>query len=305
MTDVNPEVEAVLRALDVPEDVAQRHLARLEAARVSGENVVPLRRPRRRTLRAGIGGTILAATLISGAGVAAASSSQPGDVLYGLKTARERIQLSMARDGDSRAALELKLARTRLGEAATLLREGETDLAIETLARADAALASAGAHGGAAIDEEVAGELDHRVEVLGGLLDGGLPDNAADAAREALERAISRGGRIRPAEGDEPGNSGTAPGRTDNPQPTPAGDRTASRPRTRTARPSRSRSVPTTRPASRPRSRAGLTSRPRPASPRRPSRTSSSAAARAGPPRGQHLQLLHRAAPRTASPPSG
>lgn len=211
-------VESVLRALDVPEDLAQRHLARLEAARAGRENVVPLR-PRRGAVRATVGGAVLAATLVSGAGIAAASTAQPGDALYGLKTARERLQLSMARDGDSRARLELKLARTRLGEAAALLRDGNADLAVETLARADAALASAGAHGGALIDDEVAGELDRRVEVLGGLLDGGLPNTAADAALEALERALLRGGRARADDGDAPGRSGDAPGRG-GPKPT-------------------------------------------------------------------------------------
>jgi hypothetical protein len=210
---VTPD-EALL-ALDVPEDVAQRHLARLTAARATGEigTVVPLR-SRRHAVRAGTAGFVVAATLASGAGVAAASTSRPGDALYGVKTAHERLQLALARPGQSRARLELRLARTRLGEAAALLRHGHSDLAVETLARADAALASAGAHGDDAIDAEVATELDHRVEVLGGLLDGGLPDNAADAAREALTRAVDRGGRDRSGKthgrpDDTPGNRPT------------------------------------------------------------------------------------------------
>lgn len=208
------DAERALLALSVPEDVAQRHLARLAAAQATGETavVVPLR-SRRRAARASAAGLVLGATLASGAGVAAASTAQPGDALYGVKTARERLQLAVARPGNSRAHLELKLARTRLGEAAALLRAGDTARAVETLARADAALASAGAHGDPRVDAEVAGELDRRVEVLGGLLDGGLPTNAADAAFEALERAVQRGGRARngavtPGRPDSPGKSG-------------------------------------------------------------------------------------------------
>jgi len=207
-----PEQADALYALDVPEDLARQHLARLTAVRVAP--VVPLRR-RRASLRATAAGLVVGATLVSGAGVAAAGSAQPGDALYGVKTARERLQLTMARPGESRARLELKLARTRLGEAAGLLRKGKTGRAIETLARADAALASAGAHGSAQVDAEVATELDRRVEVLSGLLSGGLPETASDAAREALERAIARGGRHRSAEA--PGRSGDKPGKGEAP----------------------------------------------------------------------------------------
>ena len=189
-TDGYSDLERALGALTVPEDLAQRHLARLAAAREP--NVVPLRRPRRTALRATAAGTVLGAMLLSGAGVAAASTALPGDALYGLKSARERVQLSMTRHGESRARLELRLARTRLAEAAELLRQGDVQRAVATLARADAALASASAQGGAEVDKRVAEELDRRVVVLAGLLDGGLPSNAADAAREAVERALHR-----------------------------------------------------------------------------------------------------------------
>jgi hypothetical protein len=188
------ELDAALRSLAVDEDLAQRHLARLGANWATHGDVVPLRR-RRTTARATAAGLVLGATLASGAGVAAASTSLPGDPLYGLKTARERLQLTMARPGNSRARLELTLARTRLAEAARLFATGHEHRAVETLARADAALASARAQGGDAVDSDVDGELDRRVEVLGGLLDGGLPEPASDAAREAIDRAIDRGAK--------------------------------------------------------------------------------------------------------------
>jgi hypothetical protein len=211
-----------LRSLSVPDDLAARHLARLAAAPAG--TIVPLR-PRRTALRAGAAGVVVGVTLISGAGVAAASTARPGDMLYGLKTARERLQLSMARHGDSRARFELRLARTRLGEAAELFRHGHSDRAVETLARADAALASARAQGGAAVDADVDSELDRRVEVLGGLLDGGLPDTAADAAREAIERAVDRGAHpakpVHP-EHPTPGDTHPTPGPEDHPTPAPA-----------------------------------------------------------------------------------
>lgn len=208
MTD---EAARVLLSLDVPEDVAARHLARLLTVRPGG-TVVPLRR--RAGLRATAAGLVLGATLASGAGVAAASTANPGDTLYGLKTAREHLQLTMARHGDTRARLELKLARTRLGEAAALLQHGNVDRAIATLARADAALAAARAQGGDGIDLDAANELDHRVDVLTSLLNGGLPDTAADAAREALQRAIERGANPAGTHGDhgQPGTHGNGPG---------------------------------------------------------------------------------------------
>lgn len=259
MNDPHGEATRALRALSVPDDVAQRHLARLAAASVTGEaaTVVPMR-ARRHVLRATSAGLVLAATLGAGAGVAAASTAQPGDTLYGLKTARERLQLSMSRPGDSRARLELKLARTRLGEAAALLRAGDAARAIETLARADAALAAAGAQGGDDVDTEVAGELDRRVEVLGGLLSGGLPDTAADAAREALDRALERGGR--PAPGTTPGKSGEAPGRENKPAPLPTPTSVPSEP-PGSPDPSE-RPGPDNHPTGRPSSPPGLSIRP-------------------------------------------
>jgi hypothetical protein len=182
---------AVATPEPVPGPQAERHLARLAATRV--ENVLPQRRDGH-PVRALVSGVVVAAALVFGAGVAAASTTRPGDALYGFKTTRERLQLAMARPGDSRARLELRLGRTRLGEATGLFRAGEGHRAVETLARADAALASARAQGSDRIDADVANELDHRIEVLSRLLSAGLPANVADAAREALDRALARRG---------------------------------------------------------------------------------------------------------------
>lgn len=265
------EAAAALRALTVPEDVAAAHLARLAApgaawasaapgaAWASAGNVTPLR-PRRHAVRATAAGLVFGATLMAGGSVAAASTTEPGDALYGLKTARERVQLTLSRPGDSRARLELKLARTRLAEAASLLRDGKSELAVETLARADAALASAGAHGNDEIDREVAGELDRRVEVLGGLLDGGLPETAADAAREALDRALDRGGRNRaqrPAKETKPGKPAKGgkdvKGGKETPATKPAD--TPRKPAKKPAKPKPTDVRPTSRPEPRPSSR--------------------------------------------------
>lgn len=222
------DLERALGALSVPEDLAQRHLARLAAAREP--NVVPLRRPRRTALRATAAGTVLGAMLLSGAGVAAASTALPGDSLYGLKNARERVQLSMTRAGESRARLELRLARTRLAEAAALLRHGDVDRAVATLARADAALASASAQGGDEVDARVAQELDRRVVVLAGLLDGGLPTSAADAAREAVERALDRGAAPRGPAGPRPAPASTPETRPTDVPPAKPSERPSERP---------------------------------------------------------------------------
>jgi hypothetical protein len=171
----------------VPEDVAARHLARLAATRA--ETPRARRRPRMRNVAATVA---IAAALAFGGGVAAASTTRPGAALYGFKRARERIQLAMARPGDSRATLELRLGRTRLGEAAGLFRAGEAHRAVETLARADASLAAARAQGGDRVDALVTAELERRIGTLRGLLAGDLPPNAREAVREALDRALAR-----------------------------------------------------------------------------------------------------------------
>jgi hypothetical protein len=221
------DLERMLGDLTVPEDLAQRHLARMEAARGTSwlvadpDVVVPIASAkRRRALRATVGGIVLGGVLVSGAGVAAASTSRPGDALYGVKTTRERIQLAMTRPGDSRARLEVRLARTRLAEAAELFRDDQFVDAIKAIARADAALASAAAQGGDEIDALVAAELDHRVAVLSALITGGLPDTAADAAHEALERVLDRELPARPEPAKGP--HATTPPAHGTPTPVPS-----------------------------------------------------------------------------------
>ena len=171
----------------LPEDLRARQLARLAAVTAGGEIPAPrLRRPR---LRVALAGAVIGALLAGGVGVAAASTAVPGQPLYSLKTAREHLQISLARSGDSRATLHVKFAQTRLDEAAVLLRHNEPDRALATLARADAGLAKARAQGSADVDSRAESERARRVAVLTGLLRRGLPAPAADAARDAIERA--------------------------------------------------------------------------------------------------------------------
>lgn len=171
----------------VPPEVAERHLARLAATRAAAPPG-----PRRHRVRAVVATVVVAAALVSGAGVAVSSPTRPGAALYGFKTARERIQLAMARPGDSRAHLELRLGRTRLREASDLFRAGEAHRAVETLARADASLAAARAQGSDRVDAEVTAELDRRIATLRRLLAGDLTATVRDAVREALDRALAR-----------------------------------------------------------------------------------------------------------------
>lgn len=171
----------------LPDDVAERHLARLAATRAGA----PPSPPRHR-VRGVVATVVVAAALVFGAGVAVASPTRPGAALYGFKTARERIQLAMARPGESRAMLELRLGRTRLVEAAALFRAGEANLAVETLARADASLAAARAQGSDRVDAAVTAELDRRIGTLRRLLDGDLSPTVREAVREALDRALAR-----------------------------------------------------------------------------------------------------------------
>lgn len=262
---------------ELPDELAARHVAELVEASTSwgarsstswGARASTTWRPRRGTVRTVVGTGVLAATMLGGVSVAAASSALPGDTLYGLKTARERVVVALAQPGDERAAVHLGIARTRLAETTELLTRGRSDLGIKTLARADAALAAATAAGSDAIDDRADDQLANRVAVLTALLDGGLPEQAADAAREAIERAIAHetGRPEEPGNGNGNGNdndndNGNGNGGEGKPTTTPAGPANpapgqSSRPTDKPA-PGRGKpSADTDRPGGRPTSRA-------------------------------------------------
>jgi uncharacterized protein YjeT (DUF2065 family) len=179
------------------EELASRHLAVLRLAAQpahpapAGARITS--RSRLRRSGAAAAGAGLAITVFAGVGVAAAAQARPGDLLYPLKTAREHVVLALASPGPERARLHLRFAQARLAEAAALLRDGRTRAGLAALADADSELAAAQAQGSADTAQAMADALNRRVAVLEGLLAGGLPAHAADAARAALARALGHG----------------------------------------------------------------------------------------------------------------
>ena len=153
----------------------------------------------------------------SGFGVLHASAaSLPGDGLYGIKLARERIQLTVSLTPEGDQALLLGFAEERLLEAETLLnleRYQDLDRAMQGLDDSIEALLAL---------EAVPGELDsisyvkleqeltRNVEVLHRVLDQ-VPESARNAIEGAIERSNHNQDQIKNLKaGEHPSNS--APG---------------------------------------------------------------------------------------------
>lgn len=160
-----------LASAPIPPEVRARHLAvirgHVEEAPRRAAGLAALRR-RLTALAAGLA-TFLT---LGGGAVAMAQNAEPGDVLYGLKRATERVRLALA--GDDEGSLRVGLAERRIAEAARAgdQRDELLEDALEGLLAAP--------------------ESEHAVAVLASLLEAGLPDEAADRARDALAAACER-----------------------------------------------------------------------------------------------------------------
>jgi len=181
-------------AIELPGDVAQRHLAALAGARP-----IDHKRSRRRLVV-----TLLAAAitvlLLTGSAVAASAGALPGQLLYPVKRAVEKVDLALHGDPASRARLHLQFAQRRLEELSTLLelrRSGQNvDVGAAMSAyqneinavQADVADATPGAQLEALLGH-VQDELAGHVAVLEQLRDNVVPPQARDAIQNAIDRA--------------------------------------------------------------------------------------------------------------------
>ena len=238
------DIAAALQA-DVRVAVEHAHLAMLAAAAAAivvsperspepdwqlSSEVVPIhqarsRRRGRRTLVAAIAAVLLL-TLGSSSALAASQGATPGDPLYGVKRASERISLALHRSPDSKAALHLEFAQRRLDEIEALVADGRdiTDLAADFAAELDAAGAAATDTILARLLERTDAHIAHLNEIL-----SRAPEAAQKGLETAIERAERNGERAeqrrieqqekkreREQNGgkpDEPGSSGNAPGK--------------------------------------------------------------------------------------------
>lgn len=217
----------------LPASVASDHLAALRADRAF--NVVVAPPIRRRGVRVAAAGLLAGIVLVMGGGgaVAASSSALPGDALYGVKKAIERVSLAMHRDPGSRAELQLQHAATRLEEIQALLAAGEDPS--EAIAGLEDSLAGAQDDALHAIGQDAEALLAHvqamiakHIDVLQGVLDR-VPDQAKDAIQRAIDNAEKAKEKVQHGRGGgggkpddagppsaPPGNSGSAPGGPNN-----------------------------------------------------------------------------------------
>ena len=214
----------------LPSEVAHDHLVALRTDRASNVVIVPA--VRHRGVRMGAISLVTGIALVLGAGsaVAASASALPGDALYGVKRAAERISLAMHRDPVGRIALQLQHASIRLSEVEALIAAGgDPSEAIEGLedaldgAELDALNAIALGKDSEALLAHVQEMISKHISVLNDVL-GKVPDQAKDAIQNAIDNAekakanVQRGkdkSQGNPAGGpptSPPGNSGNAPG---------------------------------------------------------------------------------------------
>jgi uncharacterized protein DUF5667 len=179
----------------VPMDVAREHLSTLREDRA--RDVIALPVARRRGLRLAAAFVAAAMLLVVGAGsaVAASSDAQPGDPLYGVKRAVERVSLALHRDPVGRAALHLQFAEIRLHEIQLMVSNSEDpvdlvdDLNAELNgAEEDALHAVALGLDSDALLAHVQEMIAKHIAVLNGVLSH-APDQAKDALQNAIDQA--------------------------------------------------------------------------------------------------------------------
>lgn len=205
----------------VPTDVAARHVAALREDRAQNVIVAPV--VRRRGLRVAAVSLAAGMVLVLGAGsaVAASSSALPGDTLYGVKRAVERVSLAMHRDPVGRAALQLRFAEVRLAEVRELLAAGrDTGEAVDGLedaltgAEEEALHAVALGRDADALLAHVQEMIAKHVAVLTDVL-GKVPEQAQDAIQRAIDNAEKAKAKVQKGRENKPDDAGppdTTPG---------------------------------------------------------------------------------------------
>ena len=191
-------------------NVAQMHLNALRADRARNVVLVPSRS--RRGVRAAALGLVAAIVLTLGAGsaVAASAGALPGDGLYGVKRAVERISLAMHRDPVGRASLHLQFAQERLNEIEALIAAGRD--ASDTVdafdnelngAEEDALHAQALGKDAGALLAHVQEMIAKHLAVLNEVL-AKVPDQAKDAIQRAIDNANKAADKVQHGRTDHP-----------------------------------------------------------------------------------------------------
>jgi hypothetical protein len=204
----------------VPSEVAREQLAALRVDRA--RNIATLPRVRRSPALRLASAFVLAAMLLvigGGSAIAASSSALPGDPLYGVKRAVERISLAMHRDPVGRSALHLQFADNRLHEVSALVLAGKDpqdllgDLEEElTGAEQDALHAVALGQDSEALLAHVRAMIAKHISVLNGIL-AKVPDHAKDSIQHAIDNAKNADANVQRGRNDAGnGNKPADPG---------------------------------------------------------------------------------------------
>jgi uncharacterized protein DUF5667 len=209
---------SLARSLDA--SVARGHLAAMRVDRARSVVVEPsMRRRGIRLAAVALVGAIFL-TLGAGSAFAASSGALPGDPLYGLKRAFERISLAMHRDASGRSALCLQFAQNRLEEVQALVGAGKDAAGIVAAFQHDVTCAENEAERAVALGQDADALLAHVQEMIAkhvGVLNtvlGKVPDQAKDAIQRAIDnaqKAQDKAQHARQNQGSADGRKPTAP----------------------------------------------------------------------------------------------
>lgn len=205
-------------ATEVPDAVARAHIAAM-----TGATMLERRRPRHRVAMMLIAAAVTT-VLLAGGAVAASAGALPGQILYPVKRAVEKIDLAFHHDPGSRARLHLEFAQRRLNELATLLelRKAGQNVDIGAAMSAyqseisqvqDAVAQDPLGANLQALLSHVQDELAGHVAVLTQLRDNVVPEQARDAIQNAIDRAeTARANALqRRANGGQPADIPSSP----------------------------------------------------------------------------------------------
>lgn len=174
----------------LPPETRERHLALIRQTLPAPRRIRPFLGLRRRVAVV-VTAVTTALTFSGGVTYAAAQQALPGDALYGLKRATERLALAVERDQAEDAKLRVSFAQRRLREAVAA-PELVDELVAEAIAQLEAAASVPGAAGSQSLD------------VIRELLEGRLPGPASEQAQYALAQvcvdlALERNEQVPPA----------------------------------------------------------------------------------------------------------
>jgi len=188
------------------ENAAQRLVAKLPDRNVAyHERTRPIKRKRQLNLdfRAGFRiaryaiAVLLVLSILSSGTALAANSAAPGDLLYGIDLAVERIQLNLATSPEAIARLHLKQADERLVEADKRLVAGDVrngNSALEAYESAVDAVASLAANEGGPEQEKLMGLLETALERHHTILED-LFDKVPEQAKFGIGQALMASGK--------------------------------------------------------------------------------------------------------------